>query len=74
MSYRLSSYSKSHIILIRLQLEVELRIPLVVTEYGADADFREGDLSINACRSLPFQNKIILFVHECDQLSPVSAL
>ena len=70
MSYRLS-YSKSHIILILLQLEVEFLIPLLVTEYGADADLREGDLSINACRSLPFQNNIILFVHECDQLSPV---
>lgn len=65
------STQKSHTILIRLLLGVELRIPRVVTEYGAEADLREGDLSINACRSSPFQYKMIRFVHECDQLSPV---
>jgi hypothetical protein len=67
----LSSYSKSHTILILLLLEVELRIPLEVTQYGADADLREGDLSMYACLSLPFQYKMIRFVQECDQLSPV---
>lgn len=62
--------SKSHIILIRLQFEAEFLIPLEVTEYGADADRREGDLSMYAYRSLPFQYKMTRFVHECDQLSP----
>lgn len=69
----LSTYSKSHTILILLLLEVELqlRIPLEVTEYGAEADLREGDLSMYACLSSPFQYKMIRFVQECDQLSPV---
>lgn len=64
---------KSYTILILLLLEVELqlRIPLEVTEYGAEADLREGDLSIYACLSSPFQYKMIRFVQECDQLSPV---
>lgn len=66
-----SCTKESHIILIRFVLEVELRIPLLVTEYGADADLREGDLSMNAYRSLLFQNKMIRFVHICDQLSPI---
>lgn len=42
------SILQSHINLIRLWLEAEFRIPLPVTEYGADADRREGDLSMNA--------------------------
>lgn len=59
-----------YIILIRLQLEEEFLIPLAVTEYAADADRREGDLSMYAYRSLPFQYKTIRFVQVCDQLSP----
>lgn len=59
-----------HIILIRLQFEAEFLIPLLVTEYGADADRREGDLSMYAYRSLPFQYNMTRFVQECDQLSP----
>lgn len=35
-----------YIILTRLQCDVALRIPLLVTEKGADADLSEGDLSI----------------------------
>lgn len=61
---------KTYIILILLHFEVAVLIPLPVTEYGADADRREGDLSIYAYRSSPFQYKMTLFVQECDQLSP----
>lgn len=45
-------------------------MPLLVTEYGADADLREGDLSMYAYLSFPFQYKMTRFVQECDQLSP----
>lgn len=56
--------------MILLQFEAEFLIPLEVTEYGAAADRREGDLSMYAYRSLPFQYKMTRFVQECDQLSP----
>lgn len=57
-----------------LELEVEFRIPLRVTEYGAEADGKEGDLSIYAYLSLPFQYNMIRFVAACDQLSPVTKM
>lgn len=61
---------KSHIILIRLQFETEFRIPLPVIENGADAHRREGDFSMYACLSSPFQYNMTRLVQECDQLSP----
>lgn len=36
----------NYIILTRLQCEVALRTPLLVTAKGAEADLSEGDLSI----------------------------
>lgn len=62
---------KTYMIFILLQFEAEFRIPFPVTEYGADAERREGDLSIYACLSFPFQYKMTRLVQACDQLSPV---
>lgn len=56
------TFSVIYINLILLQLETEFLIPLAVTAYGAEADRREGDLSMYAYRSLPFQYKMIRFV------------
>lgn len=56
--------------MIRLWFEAEFLIPFLVTENGADADFREGDLSMCAFRSSPFQYSMTRFVQQCDQLSP----
>ena len=62
---------ETYIIFILLQFEAESRIPFPVTEYGADAEHREGDLSKYAYLSLPFQYKMTRLVQACDQLSPV---
>lgn len=67
----LSILLKTYMIFILLQFEAESRIPFPVTEYGADAERREGDLSIYAHLSFPFQYKMTRLVQACDQLSPV---
>lgn len=66
-------FSVIYINLILLQFETEFLIPLVVTAYGAEADRREGDLSMYAYRSLPFQYKMIRLVQAWDQLSPAQS-
>lgn len=60
--------------MIRLWFEAEFLIPLLVTENEADADRREGDLSMYAFRSSPFQYNMTRLVQECDQLSPNARL